>query len=137
MVALAITALLRLTWWWLVSAFLASVAHATPPPAGTPDAEELRQFSDEQRRWIAGQHDQAGRWCCDEGDFAFVEVREHDGHMQARAEHPDARRGIPEGWLDVPDDKRVDLSGQKSVPDVVAAWYYNGRVQCLLSGGGY
>lgn len=116
---------------------MVDAAVAVPPPAGTPDAEQLGQFSQEERAWISKQHDQAGRRCCDEGDFAFVTIRDRDGQLEAKANHPDADRGIPEGWLPVPAERHVDLRGQKNTPDVLAAWYYRGKIQCIILGSGY
>lgn len=128
---------LRAAFFGVMVAVAPAVGWAVPPPKGTPDADRLDQFTAAEREWIARQHDQVGRWCCDQGDFAFVTLRVVDGQLQAKADHPDAKRGIPEGWLDVPDSKRVDLTGQRSFPDVVAAWYFNGNVQCIITGAGY
>ena len=125
---------------WLAGLIVAMVpvaAHAVPPPAGSPDALELQQFTADERAWIARQHDQDHHWCCDAGDFAFVEIRDNNGTLEAKAKHPAPERGIPDGWLDVPEGKKVDVSGQRNIPDVVAAWYYQGRIQCIIMGSGY
>lgn len=112
-------------------------AWATPPPKGSDADRELQRFTPEEQRWIASQHDMTGRYCCSLGDFDFVTVREVDGGLQVKAKHPDVSRGIPQDWLPVTEDKKANLQGQKDVPDVVAAWFYNGRVQCVILGGGY
>lgn len=114
-----------------------AAAGATPPPVGSPDAEALGQYSPSEREWIAHQHDQMGRPCCESGEFSFINIREKDGNLQIQAKHPDKARGIPDGWHTVQDDRRVDLTGQKSIPDILAAWFYKGQVQCVLMGGGY
>lgn len=121
----------------LAAVLLASAAHAAPPPAGSPAALQLAEYTDAERAWIANQHDRRGRFCCSLGDFDFVELRMQGGQLQARAKHPDKERGIPEGWLSVDEDREVNLSGQHDVPDVVAAWYYNGRIQCIITGSGF
>lgn len=112
-------------------------AGATPPPVGSAAAEELSRFTADERDWIARQHDQMGRLCCSAGELDFINIREKDGNLQIQAKHPDKTRGIPDGWHTVQDDRRVDLTGQKSIPDILAAWFYNGQVQCVLMGGGY
>lgn len=116
---------------------VSGTAWAVPPEPGSPAAEELGRYSPKEREWISRQHDQVGRWCCTEGDFDFVTVDAQDGKLRAKAKHPDDKKGIPEGWIDVPNDKIVDVRGQHEVPDVIAAWYYQGRIQCILLGGGY
>ena len=116
---------------------LAGPALAAPPPAGSPAAEELGRYSPAEREWISRQHDQAGRWCCDEGDFDFVTLRQTGDKVQAKAKHPGGKAKIPDGWLDVPDEKIVNTSGQTDVPGVIGAWYYNGHIQCILMGSGY
>ena len=121
----------------LIVAMMPVVAHAVPPPPGSPDALELQQFTAEEQAWIARQHDRLGHWCCDRGDFAFIDIRDNNGQLQAKAKHPDPARHIPDGWLDVHDDKNVDLKGQTHFPDVVAAWYYQGKIQCIILGSGY
>lgn len=121
----------------LASLAMAPAAWAVPPPPGSAAAEELSHFSGAQREWISKQHDQVGRWCCSLGDFDLVTIDEADGKLRVKAKHPDKTRGIPDGWQNVPDDKRVDLTGQHSIPDVQAAWFYQGRVQCIIVGGGY
>lgn len=112
-------------------------AGATPPPVGSPDAEALGQYSPSEREWIAHQHDQMGRKCCEEGEFALVNVREKDGNLQIQARHPDKARGIPSDWHTLADDRRVDLTGQHNIPDVMAAWFYHGQVQCAIIGSGF
>lgn len=122
---------------WAAVVLVPGMAWATPPPVGSADAQELQRFTDDERAWIAKQHDQNGRFCCSEGDFSFVSVREVDGHLEIKAKHPDMERGIPSGWIDVEESRRVDLTGQRSVPEVVAAWFYKGRVQCVITGSAY
>lgn len=112
-------------------------ASAAPPPVGSEDWDALQHFTPQQQTWIATQHDRTGRWCCALGDFAFVDVKSVNGKLMVKARHADPARGIPAGWLKVPEDRLVDLRGQQAIPDVIAAWYYQGRVQCLLLGGGF
>jgi len=121
----------------VVAAIIPSLALAVPPPPGSADAKELSTFSATEKEWIAKQHDHMGRFCCSEGDFAFVTIRQHGNVLEARPKHPDPSRGIPDKWLPIEDDRRVDLKNQKNVPDVVAAWYYNEKIQCVILGGGY
>lgn len=112
-------------------------AEATPPPVGSAAAEELSRFTADERAWIARQHDQMGRYCCDLGDYDSVTVRQEGDNLQIKAKHPDKERGIPDGWHTVQDDRRVDLKGQHNIPDVMAAWFYRGNVQCVIIGSGF
>jgi hypothetical protein len=118
-------------------ALLAIPAVAVPPPKGSEADTELQRFTPEERAWLATQHDHAGRWCCQLGDFDFVTIREKGGDMEIKAKHPDMARGIPDGWLTVDPSRRVDLSKQKHIPELTAAWYYQGKIQCVIIGSGF
>ena len=120
----------------LLLALLPAAAWAVPPEPGTPAAEELSRLTTREQEWIANQHDMAGRWCCSLGDFDFVDLDASGDTLRARARHPDPAKGIPSGWLDVPPETHADLHGETDVPDVVAAWYYQGRIQCIIVGSG-
>lgn len=111
-----------------------SLAFAVPPPPNSPDAASLD--TEEKRQFVARQHDRDGRWCCDAGDYAVVDIRiEDNGDVWVKAKHPDKARGIPEGWQKVESEERiVDLRGQKSVLHEPAAWFYHDKVQCVLPG---
>ena len=113
------------------------MAWATPPPAGSAAALELDKFTAQEQKWIAEQHDLQGRWCCTLGDFDFVTIRDVNGELQVKAKHPDMSRGIPSGWVPTEENRKVDLTGQKNMPDVVAAWFFKGRVQCLIAGSAF
>lgn len=121
----------------LALALLPAPVRAVPPPPGSAAAEQLSHLTAEERAWIARQHDRLGRSCCVENEFDFVDVRQDGDKIQVKPKHPDPARGIPNKWVDVPEEKLIDLAGQTGVPDVVAAWFYQGRVQCMIPGGGY
>lgn len=118
----------------LALALLPATVRAIPPPSGSPEWDVLDTPA--KRHWVANQFDRLGRKCCDGGDFATVTVRIAGDHYEVKANYPDPQRGIPSGWIAVPDEKIVPLGQDGNPIFTAAAWFYQGRVQCFLNGDG-
>jgi len=102
---------------------LATPALAAPPPVGSEDWKIMAPY----KEWVTGQHDLAGRWCCDIADGRPVDARVVGDHWEAHVT-PQHFPGEADRWVVVPEDKITRSVNPMGTPIL---WLYQGRVQCF------
>jgi hypothetical protein len=114
----------------LLLILLPALARAEPPPGADPNSATAR--------WVHTLKDHRGWGCCDLADCRPTVMRlDDEGHVRVWIGKDQYGPGAPDAWEPVTAEVLEGTTASGPAPDAHTwACWYNGKVQCLLPGGG-